>query len=41
MYGSGNYRFMDKFFDNPSLEIKEYECKTHRAYRRKKNESGQ
>lgn len=38
LYGSGNYRFMDKFFDNPNIEIREYECRTHRAYRRKRNE---
>ncbi len=41
LYGSGNYRFMDKFFDNPNIEIREYECKTHRAFRRKRNESMQ
>ncbi len=39
LYGSGNYRFLDEFFSDPDIEIKEYECRTHKAYRRKKNEA--
>ena len=38
LYGSSNYRFLDWLFDNPDLEIREYECRTHKAYRRKINE---
>lgn len=38
LYGSGNYDFLKEFFNNPNLEICEYECRTHRAYRRKLNE---
>ncbi len=38
LYGSGNYRFLDWLFDDPNLEVQEYECRTHKAYRRKKNE---
>lgn len=38
LYGSGNYDFLKEFFNNPNLEIREYECRTHRAYRRKLNE---
>lgn len=38
LYGSGNYRFMDCFFHDPNLEIREYECRTHKAYRKNRYE---
>lgn len=38
LYGSGNYRFLDNFFDDSNLETREYECRTHKAFRRKLDE---
>ena len=38
LYGTGNYRFLDEFFNDPLIEVREYECRTHKAHRRKLNE---